>query len=235
MKTGWLKWMVAVAIVGLAGCSYTKFSGARADYDPEAPLEEYLTFSWLPDSVTYADDLSQSTQKDAYDRKTKKGKDPFTDNRLVKKRIRKAIEAEVLEQGYERAAADRADFWVNYLVVRDQKEGLAHRGRRGRFYFRGSYVRYYPSHGHFYYPHRHHFGPRRYPFYRGYPWWYWYGDVRYYRYQDGTLIIDIIEPSTRSLVWRGWYSGVVNFDNTIDDKTIRRAAREILKAFPPRM
>lgn len=235
MKTRWVKWMMVVTVLGLTGCSYTRFSDAKTDFDPEAPLEEYLTFSWLPDSVTYADNLPESAADESYRVEKKTDKDPFISNRLVEKRIRMAIETELVERGFDLASPASADFFVNYLLVRDKKDGYADRGGR-RFYQREHHYRYYPRYGYFYYPHHYRFGYGygHDLYYRGYPW-YWYGEGGYYRYQDGTLIIDIIDAQTRTLVWRGWYSGVINRDNTIDDKTIRRAAKEILKTFPPQM
>ncbi len=233
MKTRWLKWMMVVAVLGLSGCSYTRFSEAKTDFDPEAPLEEYLTFSWLPDSVTYADQLPEWGEEESYRVEKKTDKDPFIHNRLVQKRIRKVIETELAEQGFDAVSPVNADFFINYLLVRDKKNGYADRGGR-RLYHRSHHSRYYPRYGYFYYPYRYRFGFGRYPYYCGSPW-YWYGEGSAYRYQDGTLIIDIIDAQTRTLVWRGWYSGVINRDNTIDDKTLQRAVKEILKTFPPQM
>jgi hypothetical protein len=52
------------------------------------------------------------------------------------------------------------------------------------------------------------------------------------QYQEGTIIIDIVDRAKDQLVWRGW---VVrrNRDGNFDEAEIARAVNLILKRFPP--
>jgi hypothetical protein len=54
-------------------------------------------------------------------------------------------------------------------------------------------------------------------------------DVNYY--QEGTLILDIIDADSKELAWRGWGTGVV--DPQSAEKKINEAAKKILANFPP--
>ena len=65
---------------------------------------------------------------------------------------------------------------------------------------------------------------------------YWgYGGVSVYQYEEGTLIIDFVEPNSKNLLWRGAAKSVV--DNTITpenrDKMINDAVQKVLENFPP--
>jgi len=64
------------------------------------------------------------------------------------------------------------------------------------------------------------------------PFWMRAGTQAYY-YRQGTLIIDLIDNSTKSLVWRGWAS--TNADEVKPgkvDKVIRHAVEKIFRKFP---
>jgi hypothetical protein len=65
---------------------------------------------------------------------------------------------------------------------------------------------------------------------------YWgYGGVSVYQYEEGTLLIDFVEPDSKNLFWRGAAKREV--DNTATpekrDKMINDAVQKILKNFPP--
>jgi hypothetical protein len=46
----------------------------------------------------------------------------------------------------------------------------------------------------------------------------------------GTLVIDIIDPGTKTIIWRGW--GRADIKKNPEQKEIRRIAAEILSNFP---
>ena len=46
----------------------------------------------------------------------------------------------------------------------------------------------------------------------------------------GTLVIDIIDPGTKTIIWRGW--GRADVKKNPDEKEIRRIAAAILRNFP---
>lgn len=65
---------------------------------------------------------------------------------------------------------------------------------------------------------------------------YWRGWPRHrvyaHRYKEGTLIVDLVDPELKQLVWRGWAVGAVgNFDES--EKKINEAVAKILEEFPP--
>jgi hypothetical protein len=79
--------------------------------------------------------------------------------------------------------------------------------------------------------------------YRGYarPVYGWRGmpmgtvETRVDQYAKGTIMIDVIDPATRRLVWRGAGQGRVDEDATPEERStrIRAAVAEILETFPP--
>ncbi len=52
------------------------------------------------------------------------------------------------------------------------------------------------------------------------------------QYQEGTIIIDIIDRAKDQLVWRGWLTSR-NRDGNYDEAEISRAVDKILMRFPP--
>jgi hypothetical protein len=46
----------------------------------------------------------------------------------------------------------------------------------------------------------------------------------------GTLVIDIIDPGTKTIIWRGW--GRADIKKNPEQKEIRRIAAEVLRNFP---
>src|SRR5262245_4137696 len=55
-------------------------------------------------------------------------------------------------------------------------------------------------------------------------------------YEEGTLIVDVIAPATKSLMWRGTARAAVERDRTPEQREarIREAVGKILEPFPPR-
>jgi len=66
------------------------------------------------------------------------------------------------------------------------------------------------------------------------PWWGGHG-VDVYQYEEGTLILDIVDAKSNELIWRGTATGVVNPDATPEqkEKQIREAVTKVLAHFPP--
>lgn len=57
-----------------------------------------------------------------------------------------------------------------------------------------------------------------------------------YDYDEGTLLIDVIDPATMKLLWRGTGTGVVDPQASPEkrERRINDAVEEILAGFPPR-
>ena len=138
-------------------------------------------------------------------RKADDNRDPRLDNSLLDARIRNAVDRELAARGISKVSAD-PDFEVGYDIVLEKE------------------LRY-TSAGGWYYP--------------GWGWGGWgawgypQNDARLY---DRTvLILDITDPATGNLLWRGMAKG-----NLIDDASpeereeeVDRTVAAILERFPP--
>ena len=134
--------------------------------------------------------------------------DPRADNPLLDSRIQSAIAAELTRRGY--AISPSPDFLVAYHVgVQDKIDVQTVTEPYGY----------------------------RYP-YRGRGWVYPGGTTRTYvnQYAQGTLMIDIVLPRERRLVWRGTAQARVHESRTPEQRTerVREAVAKILEQFPPR-
>lgn len=56
-----------------------------------------------------------------------------------------------------------------------------------------------------------------------------YANVR--EYQQGTLVVDLIDAKAKELVWRGWAKGEVN--DSVSKEKIDKAIAKILEQYPP--
>ncbi len=54
-------------------------------------------------------------------------------------------------------------------------------------------------------------------------------------YEEGTLLVDVIDPRTTKLLWRGSATGAVRPESSIEqrEQRINQAVADILKEFPP--
>jgi hypothetical protein len=70
------------------------------------------------------------------------------------------------------------------------------------------------------------------------PWGGWYGGggLDVYEYEEGTLIVDIVDNRTRKLVWRGTAVRIIDPGATPEEKTehINEAVGKIFEDFPPK-
>jgi hypothetical protein len=145
---------------------------------------------------------------------TKQDDDVLVRNPLVFKRVKTAVDTQLSAKGYIQKLTGPTDFMV--AVQAGIKERM--------------YMQPYPPA--FYY-HR--------GFYRGrigwyYPWWDPYmppPPPRYY--EEGTLIVDIIDGRTGDLAWRGMARGIVQDYDNIESmqEDINDAVFRILAKFPP--
>jgi len=61
---------------------------------------------------------------------------------------------------------------------------------------------------------------------------YWYPQTNVYRYQEGTLVIDMVDREEKQLIWRGWATGVLEDRSRINDQ-INYSVQKLLKKYPP--
>jgi Domain of unknown function (DUF4136) len=138
------------------------------------------------------------------------GQDPFTHNTLVDKRVRDDVEAWLVGHGYRAAARDEEpDFLLRYEISLRESVGGSPVTVSGGFGGGGG------SGGGFggfgtgigYSPST----PR----------------------QEGTLLIDVIDPETQQVQWRGWGTSSAR-DDQIAPERLQKMVTAILERFPPK-
>ena len=144
--------------------------------------------------------------------RTSTGDPRIDDNTILDKRIRRAVEGELNAKGF-RKSTEAPDFWLAYHVTLDQRQSVT------------TINRYYG------------YGP-------GWGWDYGYRPHGYrsgretfvYQYEQGTLLIDIVDPDGRDLMWRGSATDEVSFSASpaAKEKQINEAIQRMLSDFPPK-
>lgn len=56
--------------------------------------------------------------------------------------------------------------------------------------------------------------------------------INSYQYDEGTLIIDVLEAKSNALGWRGWATSIIDADRNLKEELLTEAAVEIFKAYP---
>ncbi len=131
--------------------------------------------------------------------------DPRVDNAILESRIKTAVDETLSAKGYRQVAADQATFLVGY-----------HLSIEGRM--DATTVNSYYGYG---------WGP----------WYYGPGyqntQVRYY--DQGTLLIDIVDAQAKELAWRGTAEAEVRSEMTPEKRQqrVNEAVTKILQRFPP--
>ena len=134
--------------------------------------------------------------------------DALADNPLLYKRIVMVVDEYLHDRGYKKTTPETADALVILRGVSKEKLRLTDVGGRGHY-----------ASGPWYHPRRSYpTGP---------------DIVRYYT--EGTLIIDIVDPHKKELIWRGTATGVIHrySDREKEKKVIEQYVRQILDQFPP--
>jgi len=184
--------LFACVFVCLAGCSTLR---VRTDYDKEFDFSQLSTFAWLEPPVRSEPETSPMDDL----------VDPFAKNSILDKRVRQAVERELLARGYQQGGDGRSEFQLRYFVILKVRMKI-------RSHSRG----YYGYYG------------------RPYGYGAGVGDVSSYNYKEGTLILDVIYSKTNMLTWRGWAVGV-NREGYYTDEKVAEAVKQILDRFPPQV
>jgi len=129
---------------------------------------------------------------------------PFAVNSMLDARVRAAVERELDREGY-RPAPDGAtpSFQLQYHVILKDKTRIS--TTAGPYY--GGY-----------------WGAGRYGGFAG--------STQSFDYQEGTLIIDLVDPETQRIAWRGWAVGN-NREGYYDEERVAKVVNAILSEFPP--
>lgn len=136
------------------------------------------------------------------------------DNPILEGRIQAAVDRELAAKGFVRQDSDTPDFLVAYHVSLDKQRSVQHLN---------DYYGYGPGWGYTY------SGVRR-PGYYASP-----SSTYVYEYEEGTLIVDIVKPEGRQLIWRGAARDEVRFSNTPENEgaQINEAVKRMMERFPP--
>jgi hypothetical protein len=136
-----------------------------------------------------------------------KSGDPRLDNALLDSRIRAAVKSELDAKGYTLATSGTPDFQVAYHVSVEGKLDVDTVYHGGGGYGRAGYRR------------------------GGWG----YAETRVREYDEGTLLIDVLQSGSGALLWRGSGVATVREESTPEKRTrrINAAVKKILERFPP--
>ena len=141
--------------------------------------------------------------------------EPRIDNPLLNSKVRSAVNQTLASKGYEKVTSDAADFLVQYHIAIEEKSDIM------------TVDTAYPA-----------AGPTAMPggFNAiGYSAGYRRAESYVVNYEEGTLLIDIVDPKSEQLIWRGSVQKVVEPSTSPEKKNanINKAVQKALKAFPP--
>lgn len=134
-------------------------------------------------------------------------KPPSEANTILTRRISRAIDGELTGKGFVRAEVGDADFLVTFSLVLNQRMVMYHTGWSVPI---GGWGR------------------------GGWGWSVGWGGHRssVETYTEGTIIVDVLDTGTRTLVWRGVIENAFSKPNP-DDDTIRKLVARVMESFPP--
>lgn len=142
--------------------------------------------------------------------------DPKIDNPFIERRIRDAVDKQLAAQGYEKRSSGTPDFLIGYQVAIGKKLAVS---TVNNYYGYGVGAGW------------HHRGARRYGASRVYV-----SEAYVYEYDQGSLVIDVVDPETQKLIWRGSAQAEVDRSASREkrEKRISKAVQKILAGFPPK-
>ncbi|SHI09863.1 DUF4136 domain-containing protein [Ferrimonas marina] len=137
------------------------------------------------------------------------GDDQYHMDGLMDQRVRNAITNTLQSKGLSQVDAADADILVNYLTKIEKKVNV------DTFYSSFGYHPYYYG---------------RYPFHAGVR-----ADTRVREYQEGTLLIDLVDNENRTLIWRGSGTDTLKQNQTPAQRTeqVNEVVSAIMEQFPP--
>jgi hypothetical protein len=224
-KEDLMRMMYPVALIALTG-AIACLPTVRTDFDPEVSFTAFNSYAWAESTSTRRSELEDA-------------------NPFLERRLRRAVDYVLEQRGYRAVAPGiTPDFLVTAFVVGPSRNEAPWRLWAvnrcigdprvgvviGYPFGYGPHMPWYRYHG----------------FYRWDPWGYacsyrlGFGYVWIPVYQQpsdrmpGTLVVDVMEPASGELIWRGWAEGalldreVVRSQEQLDEVVAR-----ILSKFPP--
>lgn len=143
-------------------------------------------------------------------RPLKSGDPKLDSNDLMHRRIRASIDGWLKNHGYAKQPREQADFLVSYYIVIEQKTRIT---VLNDYY---GYPRGWGRYDYYDYPYR--------------------NQTYAYEYEEGTMIIDIVNNKTKKLMWRGTAVDEVKDLKTPEEKQARitEVVDSIMAGFPPK-
>jgi hypothetical protein len=173
-----LKPLILVLAFSLASCSSVK---VVTDYDTKANFEKYKTFAFYKPGIDKADISS-----------------------LDKKRVLRAIESELLAQGFVKS--DNPDMLVS-IFTKSRRKVNVNQNNFGYGFGWG---------------------------WNPWMWNGMGNNVNVSEYTEGTLFIDFIDKDKKELVWQGIGTGALKMQSVEKkEERIRLFVKEIIARFPP--
>ncbi len=191
-----------VLLMVLAGCSKIT---VQSEFDGAAPFASYHSFHWriLPDTITTGTPETTANEM-------------LLNSPRLNERITSSIEQELEGRGIRRMEGDSADVHVAYFLRISRKSEVS------QWYSNSGqpYDSWHPGN---------HLG-------YGYNEWKKGQEPavlnrNYSQSLQGTLVIDVIDARTDTLVWRGIGSGAIKAENP--GEKVPEVVRKIMKSFPP--
>jgi hypothetical protein len=136
-----------------------------------------------------------------------RGQPPNQANAIMAGRILRSLDGEMMGRGLQKAPAAKSDLLVTYYLVINSRMVMYHTGWS-------------------------------YPFGRWGRGWGWYGGgwtwgrSSMQTVTQGTLVVDVLDSSSRSLVWRGVAERAFSKPNPNDQRVAKVVAR-LMRDFPP--
>ena len=187
MKRLKLLGMVAVTGLLLTSCA----SVAHIEKDENVNFSNYKTYAWI-----------DTKEKDS----SQKG------NNLTEQNVRKAVDAELVKQGWKEAKT-KPDVLLSYDVLVEKAIKQTNDPVYSNSFTRSFYNPYTRRWGYIYYPSR----------FVGY-------DRNAYEVKEGTITISMIDAQTDKTIWQGWTTDEVNSKN-LTSKEIQASVKSIFRKF----
>lgn len=175
-----------IVFLMISACSSVK---VLADYDQGTDFTQYKTFAFY-----------------------KKGIDKAEISDLDKRRILKAVEAQLLAKGFTKS--ETPDVLVNIFTKAQNKVDVYANGFGNGYGYGYGYGGYYGWYPWYYGPN---FGPQ------------------ISTYTEGTLFIDLIDTTKKELIWQGIGTGGLNMTSDVAKKEerVKEFVNEIMMQYPP--
>ena len=142
--------------------------------------------------------------------------DPRIDNEVTDAKIRNAVEQALTAKGYQKSDAGPADFWVAYQAAIEEKldprmTDYPYATPSTRNIANGNFA-------------------------QDLTWAYGGSQTFLSHYEEGTLILDIVNPKDKKLMWRGTAQATLDEgkDSAKKDARLNANIQKIFAAFPPK-